>query len=215
MTQSGKPDLQNARDPGFLPFKNELMRKSLHVAALIIPACMLLVDKNITALLFGSLAALGIVLDIIRAFTGPINSTVVSLFGCLMRPREKEPSSGRIVVNGATWAMLSAFILVLVFPVQVAAFAFTIFMLGDAAAALVGRRLGRIRLGKSPKSLEGCLAFLATSLLVSTVFPGINFWHGAAASLAASIAEALPLPLDDNLRVPLVAAAIMLAVQQM
>ncbi len=215
MPDPSKPDPQDNYDPGFLPLKRELMRKSLHVLALVLPVTMLLLGKTPSILIFGGLALLGVVLDVLRAGKAPLNHWIVTFFGSLMRPREKEQTQGRIVINGATWAMLSAFILVLVFPVQVAAFAFTIFMLGDAVAALAGRRLGRIRLGKSSKTLEGSLAFLVTGLLTSLIFPGIYFWHGAVASLAACIAEALPLPLDDNLRVPLVAAAIMLAVQQM
>ncbi|WP_291320180.1 hypothetical protein [Desulfonatronospira sp.] len=207
--------MHSRHDPGFIPFRRELMRKSLHVLALVIPATMLFLGKLPSIFIFGSLALLAVVLDVLRAGKAPLNHWIADFFGSLMRPGEKEPPQGRVVVNGATWSLLSAFILILVFPVQVAAFAFTIFMLGDAAAALVGRRLGRIRLGRSPKTLEGSLAFLATALLISLLFPGINFWHGAASSLSACIAEALPRPLDDNLRVPLVAAAIMLAVQQL
>ncbi len=213
MPQPRKQDPQSRPDPGFLPFRRELMRKSLHVLALVIPATMLLLGNTPSMLIFGSFAALGIGLDIIRAGKAPLNHWIAYFFGSLMRPREKELPQGKVVVNGATWAMISAFILVLFFPVQVAAFAFTIFMLGDAAAALAGRRLGRIRLGGSTKTLEGSLAFLATALLISLFFPGIHFWHGAASSLAACIAEALPIPLDDNLRVPLVAALALLAVQ--
>ncbi|EFI34675.1 phosphatidate cytidylyltransferase [Desulfonatronospira thiodismutans ASO3-1] len=215
MPDPQKHDMHGRHDSGFLPLRRELMRKSLHVLALVIPAAMLLLGKPPSIVIFGGLAFLGIVLDIIRAGKAPLNYWIVNFFGSLMRPREKELPQGRVVVNGATWAMLSAFLLVLFFPVQVAAFAFTIFMLGDAAAALAGRRMGRIRLGKSPKTLEGSLAFLATALLISLVFPGIYFWHGAASSLAACIAEAAPLPLDDNLRVPLVAALTMLAVQHL
>ena len=214
MPDPSKHITQGPQDPGFLPFRRELMRKSLHVLALVIPAAMLLLDKLPSIVIFGALAFLGIALDVFRAGKAPLNHWIVDFFGSLMRPREKELPQGKVAVNGATWAMISAFVLVLVFPVQVAAFAFTIFMLGDAAAALAGRRLGRIRLGNGPKTLEGALAFLVTGLLTSLFFPGIYFWHGAVSSLAACIAEALPFPLDDNLRVPMVAALALLAAQQ-
>ena len=74
--------------------------------------------------------------------------------------------------------------------------------LGDAAAALVGKRWGRHRTAWG-KSWEGFAAGLATSLAVGMVVPGISPAGAMAGALAAATLEFLPLRLDDNVRVTL------------
>lgn len=84
---------------------------------------------------------------------------------------------------------------------------------GDAAAALVGERWGRHRLGR--RTVEGSAAMFAlsttTSSLVLATLGGLPLptaigWSAVAAS-AATIAEAISPRGTDNLSVPLVAAA--------
>ena len=80
---------------------------------------------------------------------------------------------------------------------------------GDPFAAVVGERLGRIRLGK--KSLEGTVGFTVASLVVG----GLVVGGGADIPLAAvflgamvgALVELAALPPDDNLTVPLAAVA--------
>jgi len=54
--------------------------------------------------------------------------------------------------------------------------------------------------------VEGSLAFVVTGLAVWACFPTVTLAVGAWSVGAAAVAEALPLPLNDNIRVPLVAA---------
>ena len=72
--------------------------------------------------------------------------------------------------------------------------------LGDATAALVGKRYGhwRTRWGKS---WEGFAAGLAVDLAVGLAVPGISLSGALAGAVVAATIEFLPLPLDDNLRV--------------
>ena len=196
--------------PKVLPFKQELLRKSLHLVALIIPAGMLWLGKYPSALILGSLAGIAIFLDILRVKAPNLNHLLQKIFGPLMRPKEKTPQTPKFALNGATWSLVSAFLLVSIFPVQVAAFSFAMFMVADGAAAVVGQRWGRKFWGKSSKTLEGSLAFLIAALVVVVVFPGINLWIGAAASVCACLAELLPGPFNDNLRVPLISACVVL-----
>ena len=83
---------------------------------------------------------------------------------------------------------------------------------GDPAAALAGARAPGPRWwGKSP---IGALAFIAAGLTMWTLLAALGFTAWSAAIIAgviiAAIVELLPIPLDDNLTVPLLSGGAML-----
>jgi dolichol kinase len=208
------PDLNNksstqASGDNQMPYKHELLRKAVHIPALIIPAGMLILERHQSIIILGCVTIIAVSLDLLRARHALLNRWIQTIFGLLMRPDEKAASKEGVVFNGATWALVSAFLLILIFPVHVAAFSISIFLIGDAAAALAGRRFGRIKWGRGSKTVEGSLAFLLTGLIVVLIIPGVKFWTGFLACLGACLAEALPGPVNDNLKVPLSAAGIM------
>ncbi len=132
------------------------------------------------------------------------------MFGWLLRKREFDKKHKRL--NGATYVLLSATIVVLVFPKLVAVTCFVILIVGDMAAALIGRRFGRHPFFH--KSLEGSGAFLLTGLLAVALLPKIEYHPaeyliGALAVACGAIVEALPVDIDDNLSIPLAAGAVM------
>jgi len=93
-------------------------------------------------------------------------------------------------------------------------------MVGDGAAAIIGRRFGKHRLSGSDKSWEGSVAFLLTAVLVALPLtlpvlmnslghtPLSNLQIGMGA-LVSTVLEALPIPLNDNVRVPVLAGLAM------
>jgi len=189
-----------------MTFSRELMRKGLHLAALVIPWGMLHLDRGAALAFLGAAVAAALFADWARARSPAIQSAVMFLFGKLMRPGEFASAPGSFVVNGATWTLVSAFFLLLVFPARIAALAMVIFLLGDAASGLVGRRYGRISWRISDRTVEGTCAFWAVALAAALIMPGTAAWIAAASALAAGAAEILPGPLDDNLQVPAAAA---------
>src|SRR5690606_15579752 len=101
------------------------------------------------------------------------------------------------------------------FPEPIAAAALAMLMVGDGAAAVIGRRFGRTRYPFSDKSVEGSLAFFVLGLIAAVPFgtfgeAGLSVPTLAVGAFAAALVEALPVPVNDNLRVPLVAGAAML-----
>ena len=81
---------------------------------------------------------------------------------------------------------------------------------GDAAAALVGRTWGHIRIGA--KSLEGSAACFLACWAAGAVFldsPGGGVPEAAVGAFTAALLEALPMPLDDNLWIPVVSGLVL------
>lgn len=200
--------------PHELPYRDELKRKALHLLALVVPLGMALLGRPLALLILAPAALLALTADTLRAFSAPFARFIQSIFGPLMRAEEwgaqgRPAADGDVTFNGATWVLVSAALLTLVFPLRLAVPVFTMFMIGDAAAAVVGRRFGQTHWGQNPRTVEGSAAFLAAGLAVMACFPAVTFWVGAAGTVAGCLAEALPRPFNDNLRVPLIAASVM------
>ena len=100
-----------------------------------------------------------------------------------------------------TWSMLGIIITVLAFKREIAIPAMFYAHLGDPAAEIVGRRWGRHRLSNS-KSLEGSLGCFIVCVLIGLACTRILPLAAGVAvvgALAATLAEASPLPQGDNL----------------
>lgn len=117
-------------------------------------------------------------------------------------------------INSATWYCSAVFVSTLLFSPRAITLSVLCLAVGDPAAGYVGRRWGRVRLiGR--RTLEGSLAFtlsatLSALALLSVAHPEVRgpLWVAAAAGGAAALAELLSGRwLDDNLTVPLAAAA--------
>lgn len=193
----------------------EVSRKLLHVIALVMPGCILYLPREapvILGIIFMVMAAI----EWVRFRYPPANGLFARWFSIMLRREEAH------VVTGATWIILSAFILSVFFinHPRVAAVALTLFILGDSAAAIVGMTLGRIRTGR--KTLEGSLACLAMCLILHyALFPHLPGLGGRpmhpltiwVSSLAVTIFELVPLSvkgykINDNLSAPIIAAVV-------
>lgn len=195
--------------------RSETRRKLLHLAALALPAAMLRWgDPFVYGILLPG-AVLALAADLMRVRVAWLYRMIGVVFGPLMRTGEQPPLGAAPVVNGATWMTLAAAGTFLLFPRIEAAVAFSVLVLGDAAAALVGRRFGRRRFGANGKSLEGSLAFAAAALLpvgLAAARGVLPFWPGAAGVLAAAIVEARSGRINDNLLIPLACGATMVLI---
>ena len=200
-----------------IPYATELKRKALHLGALALPAAVLLVPRWPLLVGLVVLAALAVGLDVARQRVPAVRRLVVDrVFGWMMRPEELPPEGSPIVLNGAVWMFVSAALCAALFAPGVAAAALAMLMVGDGAAAVVGRRFGRTRWPGSPKSVEGSAAYAATAFAVGLVvvaWPGSELTVGVCAvgAVAGAAFEAVPIPLNDNVRVPLLAGLAMAA----
>jgi dolichol kinase len=200
--------------PPRLPYRAEVLRKALHVGALLLPASILWLGRPTAALLLGVLAVVAVACDVARQRWRPAHHALLAVFAPIMRPEERPPFGGPLVLNGAVWMCVAAAATAALFPEAVAAAALAVLMVGDAAAALVGRRFGRTRYPGSPKSLEGTAAFAVAGGLAALPFalagePPVGLGVLAVGVLVAAAFEAVPFPVNDNVRVPLAAGVVM------
>ncbi len=185
--------------------KRELARKAIHVSSTAVPLLVWLVPRPVAIAVLVPIAVLALAIDVARHRIRPFRYHFLRHTRTMLRHHERRG------LAGATWMALAYAAALLLFPKPVAVAAMLFNGLGDAAAALVGKRWGRRRTAWG-KSWEGFAAGLVVDLCV-----GLGMWMLAPAAvplagailgaLVASTVEFAPLPLDDNVRVTLAGGA--------
>lgn len=202
-------------EPGVISYRQEILRKLIHLSSLWIPIVHLFHDSRDMLWILGIAGIVVIGTDLARIYVAPVRTCFMFLFGGILR--EHELTRGKL--TGASYVLAASFITVALFEPYIAIPALFTLMLSDTAAALVGRKWGTTKL--AGKSLEGCLAFFATSMIVLVVIAGWAElpWQyllgGTAGALAATVTELYSkrFRTDDNFSIPLAyGAAFMLVV---
>ena len=187
--------------------KGEIFRKLIHLSNLVIPIGYLffIPSKTHILLILGCLSVLFITVDFFRTKSSWLESIFEKLFNFMLRSYELKGQ-----FTGATWVVTGAFVTVAIFPKEIAILALLFMGLGDTVAGLIGSHFGRIKIWN--KTLEGTLAGLAICLLITGFFPGISIWIRISGAVSAMLAELSPIPLDDNIMIPLVSGTIMVVI---
>ncbi len=191
-------------------YATELVRKSIHLCSLAIPLVYYWISKAQALSILIPLALVLGVADIARLYHPATGRLYSKYLGFLLRTHERTEHGRKL--NGATYVLLSAIICVTFFPKVIVITAFAVLIISDTCAALVGRRFGRHPFFN--KSLEGTAAFFLSALLVVALAPKAawlpaEYAIGAVAVLIGAIVEASPVPLDDNLSIPLSIGTVM------
>jgi len=183
--------------------KVEITRKIVHLVTLAIPIGYGMMAKE-TVVVIVLLLFLGFLsVDLLRHYhSGMAHLFKKYFFGKVLREEEKP------TLMGSTYFLFATLLTILLFPKSIAIASILILVLADTAGALVGKGIGKISIFR--KTLEGSTAFFLTSLLIVWLYPNLNRFWGSLGALGATLIEILPIKVDDNLTIPLVAGAIML-----
>ena len=179
-------------------------RRAFHASVgTAIPVIALFLPDYLPAILAGLLAAASLSLDIARFRLAKLNRFFLRWLHVLLKREESQQ------VTGATFLLIAACFCFLLFDKPIAVAVLLFLSLGDPVAALVGRPMPGPRiLGKSPL---GTVAFVGVSLLVLALLSvaGITAFSGVlvVAAIIAGLVELAPIPLDDNLTVPLISGS--------
>ena len=192
-------------------YATELIRKSIHLTSLSIPVVYYFISRNTALAILIPLALAFSLSDLARLAFPRAGALYNRFFGFLLRSHEVRASKPRL--NGATFVLLSAVICVWFFPKVIVITAFSILIISDTAAALIGRRYGRHPFRE--KSVEGTTAFFVTAMLVVALAPKIEYMAaeyliGTVAAIVGTFVEALSGDLiDDNLSIPISIGVVM------
>ncbi len=180
--------------------RTELLRKAIHLSTVFIPLVVwFLPERHWRWLVLITLAVL--VMDFARLGSRRFGRFFRSLLGPALRHHEERE------LLGSSYLAISCTVAAFLFPREIAVAAMGYLILGDGLAGLVGRSWGRIHLAFG-KTLEGTLACLIANLgvgwLVLQDLPAVLL--GAA---VGTLVEFIPLPMDDNLAIPILAGTVL------
>ncbi len=198
-------------DTGQISFLSEILRKATHTGALIIPVGYYFLDisKPQMLILMGVALILVLSADISRLRNWSFWTEFAQKY--LSSMVRKHESKGDF--TGATYILISIILTVALFPKPIAVTALIYIMVGDTWAALIGRRYGKHKIINN-KTIEGSAAFLISTLIVAIFAPGLTLFVAVFGSVVATVTEAMPLKIDDNLTVPLISGLSMMLCQK-
>ena len=184
---------------------SEYKRKLIHLFNLAIPFGYLYVfpEKWVFVKLLSILMVLFIIFDILRHKVAWVKSLFTLFINSMLRSHEQE---GKL--TGATWVMIGAVISIILFSKPVAIIALIFMSLGDSAAGLIGQRYGKHKIWN--KSWEGFFGGLFVCIIIGMNYSLLPMTISLSGAVAAMVMEILPIPLDDNFKIPLGAGAIMM-----
>ena len=184
---------------------SEYKRKLIHLFNLAIPFSYLYIfpEKWVFVKLLSILMFLFIIFDILRHKVAWVKSLFTLFINSMLRSHEQE---GKL--TGATWVMIGAVISIILFSKPVAIIALIFMSLGDSAAGLIGQRYGKHKIWN--KSWEGFFGGLFVCIIIGMNYSLLPMTISLSGAVAAMVMEIVPIPLDDNFKIPLGAGAIMM-----
>ncbi|BDQ02713.1 MAG: membrane protein [Ignavibacterium sp.] len=203
----------NPIDNGTIHYRDELVRKLIHLFSLSIPTIYYFIPKSVAIIILASLTAFALVVDVARYFHPEVGKIFYKIFGFLLRKHEVDHEKKNL--NGATYVLISALIGVIIFPKVIFVTAFAILIISDTSAALIGRKFGKRPFLR--KSFEGTLAFFISASIVILFTPKLTesfaeYMIGFVAAFIGAIVENISYGIaDDNLSIPLSVGFIMWA----
>ena len=178
--------------------KREFFRKTIHVSALILPLSYRYLfnnDRKLAFIVLVPLTLIALVIEIARIEHKTVKRIFLDLFGLMLREHEFHDFTG------------ATLLCIAVFPADLGFVAIAFLAIGDSLAALVGIPFGKRKLFGTDKSLEGSMACFIGTFVFALFF--LSPFIALAGAVAATIAEIFPLPVDDNIKIPISAGIVM------
>ncbi len=203
-----------------MDFNREAFRKSLHLTGLLIPLSYLLFGRELT-LIFVSLAIVSFfIIEPYRISKDTAARIIEGIRPLLRREdafqlvsktietidariKEIAREEEKMCIGAHIYFSISALLVLLFFPRNIALATISAATIGDALAAIIGIRWGFHRF-RNGKSVEGSLAFLLSSLLVMLIF--LSWPYALLGAILGSLSEFYNLPPNDNFSNQLVMA---------
>jgi dolichol kinase len=192
-------------DNGTIHYRDELVRKLIHLFSLSIPIIYYFIPTSTSITILSILTAIALFIDLGRFFSSSFASLFYKVFGFLLRKHELDEKKKNL--TGATYVLISALICAILFPKIIFVTAFTILIISDTMAALIGRKFGKRKFLR--KSVEGTLSFFISASIVVFFTPKVGnfpleYLIGIFAAFIGAIVENISYGwADDNLSIPI------------
>ena len=183
----------------------EFYRKSIHLLGLIFPIFYHFSKKNTMIVLIITLLVISFIFDKIRVKFNLLNYKFFKKIGLSQIYRIHEQKS----YSALTFAFVGMLICLLISSKPVFNLAISILILSDTNAAIIGKLFGKTKI--NDKSLEGSIAFFATSCVIScaiTIIYEFNYKFLLISFLASFFSTIVELysknsKLNDNMTIPI------------
>ncbi len=176
----------------------EVKRKSFHLLTLIYIFAYAFFPRTDILWGMGILIFCVIVMESIRLRLPSFNKWLLKFLGGVHRDSE---TNG---ISGLPWTLSGSFFTMLLFPDKSIVISSLLYLaLGDASAALVGKRMGKRKIFWD-KTLEGSLACFLVCFMIGLYFFKLPI--ALSGALAAAIIELFPWALNDNFWMPIISA---------
>lgn len=183
-----------------------LGRKIYHLlGGLFLVSVFYILGRDKALVFYGALFLFVLIIDLVRLSVPAVNRFMYEHFGSFIRQNEEHK------LTGTPTYVLGIGLSFLFYSAEVATAAICFLAFGDVSATTIGERYGKTKIG--PKSLEGTAAFITAALgagfllnLVGIHLPPAVIITGG---IVAAGVELLPLPVNDNLIIPLISGLVM------
>ena len=187
-----------------LSFKNEILRKLLHLTALIIPVAYLKINNLFFVNSFISVLFLSI---IILESMKKNNTIIWKIFNSFFKPFIRKYEYKKPM--GSSYMIFSFFLIILFFNKIIVATSMFITIVSDALAAIIGLRYGKLKTINN-KTLEGSYAFLVSTIIILFISTtSLSLYVIIIISIIITAIEAFTPMEYDNLTVPIFSAIIL------
>jgi dolichol kinase/phosphoserine phosphatase len=196
------PILDDKKVKSPFPSTNDLVREDIHAAGFFMPVIAEIVGVPAVAIFICVISAVYTISEFAR-----LDGKNLPLISAVTRHAASQSELYGFAAAPLYYA-LGILLTLLIFPFPASAAAIAIFALGDSAASIFGGLIGKRLPFNKGKTLEGSVsgfvfAFLAGSLFVAP-------WIAAVGAAVAMFVEYLPLPVNDNVVIPLVTASVLM-----
>jgi len=185
-----------------LPSRNDVVREIIHASAIAIPVLSSLLGIYVMAYFIVFVTTFYVISELIimEKRSLPIISSITR-----HATTQEELYEFRAAPIFFAFGILLALLL---FPRPASSAAIVIFALGDSTASIFGKMFGKRTLSfNRGKTLEGSLIGFVFASCAAAFF--VNPLMAAIGAAVAMLLEGLPLPINDNLVLPLVAGALL------
>ena len=176
-----------------------LVGSSIFIAALFISRTLFLISLS-------ALTIIGLIFEFVRLKSSRVNDSFYQYFRPVLRDEEVSH------LTGASYMFISSLILFAFFRKDIALLALAFLIIGDSVSAIVDKYIGKKKyFYRTHEGNAACL--IVCFLIVSTFYLvgfDINLPVMIIGAVVACIAAAVPLPINDNITIPLLSALAML-----